>query len=232
MSWCAGRQRFMRPPADAARPTTTADPGSGPPRARRTGDRGPGLEPGRTVADAMRRAGIDGPLTVAQARSWRAMTSEPPGWMAELFAETAARRSQREHREQRRIFEAEHATLLLADEVEQRLLAGRRIRGDEAERLAADMAFRAYKELPPRCQTRRPARPGARRPAMGRHRPRRPRHLAPGRANADRPPDRLLSPDTVDVLRSAGPAVALFGRPRGRAQAVVPPSMTRSVPTT
>ncbi|CAI7978803.1 MULTISPECIES: hypothetical protein [Parafrankia] len=103
--------------------------------------------PIRTVADAMRRAGVDGPLTVAQARSWRAMTSEPPGWMAELFAETAARRSQREHREQRRTFEAEHATLLLADEVEQRLLAGRRIRGDEAERLAADLAFRAYKEL-------------------------------------------------------------------------------------
>ncbi|WP_018504202.1 hypothetical protein [Parafrankia discariae] len=31
--------------------------------------------------------------------------------------------------------------------MEQRLPAGRRIRGDEAEFLAADLAFRAYKEL-------------------------------------------------------------------------------------
>ncbi|MEX5636200.1 hypothetical protein [Parafrankia sp. FMc2] len=61
--------------------------------------------------------------------------------------ETAARRSHREHREQLRTFEAEHATLVLADEVEQRLLAGWRIRGDEAERLAADLAFRACREL-------------------------------------------------------------------------------------
>ncbi|MCK9902161.1 hypothetical protein MXD63_19035 [Frankia sp. Cpl3] len=103
--------------------------------------------PVHTVADAMRWAGVDEPLTVTQARSWRAMASEPPGWLAELFTETAARRSRREHREQLRTFEAEHATLVLADEVEQRLLAGRRIRGDEAERLAADLAFRACKEL-------------------------------------------------------------------------------------
>ncbi|WP_154675665.1 hypothetical protein [Parafrankia elaeagni] len=103
--------------------------------------------PVHAVADAMRWAGVDEPLTVAQARSWRAMTSEPPGWMVELFTETAARRSRREHREQLRTFEAEYVTLLLADEVERRLLAGRRIRGDGAERLAADLAFRACREL-------------------------------------------------------------------------------------
>lgn len=103
--------------------------------------------PVRVVADAMREVGIDEPLTVAQAKSWRAMTSEPPGWMTALLVEAATRRSRREHRKQLRTLEAEHRTLLLADEVERRLLAGQHIRGEEAVRLATDMAFRAYKEL-------------------------------------------------------------------------------------
>lgn len=47
----------------------------------------------------------------------------------------------------RRDLEREHRMLIVADKVERRLLAGGRIRGADAEFIAADMAVRAMKEL-------------------------------------------------------------------------------------
>ncbi|KQC37187.1 hypothetical protein UK82_17285 [Frankia sp. ACN1ag] len=52
----------------------------------------------RVVASAMRTAGVSEPLTLAQAKSWRAMTVEPPAWMIALLVDAATRRSRREHR--------------------------------------------------------------------------------------------------------------------------------------
>lgn len=107
----------------------------------------------RVVASAMRTAGVSEPLTLAQAKSWQAMTVEPPAWMIALLVDAATRRSRREHHAQQRAVEEEHRMLLVADKVQRRLLAGQHIRGADAMHIATDLAFRAQKEL---CRGARP----------------------------------------------------------------------------
>ncbi|BCY09264.1 hypothetical protein [Actinoplanes sp. L3-i22] len=99
------------------------------------------------VAGAMRAAGVTTPVTVAQARAWKSLTQEPPPWMVGLMADAAARAAGRVAAAHRRDVEDEHRMVLLADQVAQKLLAGRTIRGDDREFIAADLAFRAMKEL-------------------------------------------------------------------------------------
>jgi hypothetical protein len=99
------------------------------------------------VAEGMRQAGVTGPLTLQQARSWKRQP-EPPGLLAPLFAAAAARAARRADRAKAAAIEDEHRALLLEDKVQRRLLAGaRNIRGADAEPIAADLAFRAMKVL-------------------------------------------------------------------------------------
>lgn len=99
------------------------------------------------VAEAMRRHGVTEPLTVHQVKTWQAQPLEAPEWFTGLLAEAAAGAAGRAHQEERRAFEREHRLLILADAVKQLLLAGRPIRGHDAEWIALDMAVRGMKEL-------------------------------------------------------------------------------------
>ena len=101
----------------------------------------------RQVAAAMRAAGVTEQVTAKQARAWRSLAQEPPGWMLPLMTQAAARSARRQARNQRRDVETEHRTLILAAEVEERLLSGRAIRGDDRESIASDYALRAMKDL-------------------------------------------------------------------------------------
>ena len=99
------------------------------------------------VAEAMRAAGVTEPITVQQAKAWRAMREDPPPWVAGLLASAAASAAEKAHHAEVRHFEDSHRMLLLREQVEQRLLAGKAIRGSDAEFSATDIAFRAMKEL-------------------------------------------------------------------------------------
>lgn len=99
------------------------------------------------VAAAMRTAGVTGPLTLEQARGWRAMREQPPPWLAELFGRRMARSAQRAYRNAQQAEQRAQEEARLWDDVRERLLAGRRIRGPYREWIATDMAFRAMKEL-------------------------------------------------------------------------------------
>ncbi len=99
------------------------------------------------VATAARRAGVVEPLTLRQVRAYRSMLAEPPQWLAEVMVSRtvsqAAAQAQREYKD----LESEHRTVILHDQVCQRLLAGKPCRGEESEFIASDIAFRGMKEL-------------------------------------------------------------------------------------
>lgn len=99
------------------------------------------------VAEAMRKAGATASLTLGQARAWRRLQSDVPDWLLPLFAEAAARTARREADRARRAVEDEHRMLLLEDRVIRRLVTGGRVKGADAEFIAADLAARAVKEL-------------------------------------------------------------------------------------
>jgi hypothetical protein len=99
------------------------------------------------VAAAMRSAGVTGQVTVKQARAWKSLAEEPPGWMLALMAQTATRSARRQAGNHRRHVEDGHRALLLAAEVEDRLLSSCAIRGDDREFIASDYALRAMKDL-------------------------------------------------------------------------------------
>ncbi len=99
------------------------------------------------VAGAMRKNGITTPLTVQEAKAWEAIQTESPHWLVSLWTEAAIRRARRAEAKRRAEIDHELHMLLLADQVEKRLLKGRSIRGVDAEFIATDMAFRAMKEL-------------------------------------------------------------------------------------
>lgn len=101
----------------------------------------------RQVAAAMRVAGVTEQLTVKQARAWKSLAEEPPGWMLALMAQATARAARRQARDQQRDIEGGHQMLLLAADVEQRLLSSRAVRGHEQGFIASDYAFRAMKDL-------------------------------------------------------------------------------------
>lgn len=99
------------------------------------------------VAEAMRRADVEEPLTIDQVRAWRSMRTEPPAWYVELAAEDAARQARREHRGEMQAREDEHEMVVLWPEVEARILAGKPVSGDKAELIALDIVVRAMKDL-------------------------------------------------------------------------------------
>ncbi|MBV6702941.1 hypothetical protein [Kitasatospora aureofaciens] len=101
------------------------------------------------VARAMRAAGVTEMLQPTTAKKWKTNPADAPDWFVALLAERAARTASRIAREKQRDFEEEHRMLILSEKVEAHLLAGnyRRIKGYDAELIAADMAFRASREL-------------------------------------------------------------------------------------
>jgi hypothetical protein len=99
------------------------------------------------VANAMRAAGATEALTVKQAKAWKSLTQEPPAWMLKLLADVAARSAQRAASARSRDIEDEHRAILLADQVTEKLLAGRTIRGADRELIASDIALQAMKDL-------------------------------------------------------------------------------------
>lgn len=100
------------------------------------------------VAEAMRMAGREHPLTIAEARSWRDHPEEAPEAGVAVLAAIAAAKAERERRERQAAIEYEHRLLLLTEKVTRRLLAGaKHFRNPDAELIAQDMAFRAGKEL-------------------------------------------------------------------------------------
>jgi hypothetical protein len=99
------------------------------------------------VAAAMRTEGVTERLTLEQGRAWRSMSEQPPTWILALMVTSAARAASREAEAQRRDVEDEHRMLLLAADVEERLLSSRTIRGEDREFIASDYAFRAMKDL-------------------------------------------------------------------------------------
>lgn len=101
----------------------------------------------RQVAAAMRAARVTDQVTVEQARAWKSLAEEPPAWSPALMAQSAARSARRQAHNHCRDVEDEHRMLLLAADVEERLLSSRAIRGDDREFIASDYAFRAMKDL-------------------------------------------------------------------------------------
>jgi hypothetical protein len=96
----------------------------------------------------MREAGATGPLTKRQVNVWNTVQDQPPDWYVALLARKATRATRRKEREERREFERSHRMVLLADSVERKLLAGKgRFSDRDAEHIAADLAFRAMKDL-------------------------------------------------------------------------------------
>ncbi|HEY9474884.1 MAG TPA: hypothetical protein VIS06_13655 [Mycobacteriales bacterium] len=102
----------------------------------------------RIIAGYLRQAGRSEKLTREQAGAWRDRPQDAPPWFAGMLAESAARQAQREAVRQRHELEREHRMLVLADQVERRLLAGtKHFRDPDSEFIASDLAFRAMKEL-------------------------------------------------------------------------------------
>ncbi len=99
------------------------------------------------VATAMRGAGVVEPLTVRQARAYQSMSAQPPQWLAEVMASHTVSQVAAQARSQHKDLEHEHRMVILHDQVCQRLLVGKPVRGDDAEFIASDIAFRGMKEL-------------------------------------------------------------------------------------
>ena len=103
---------------------------------------------GHGIAEAMRQAGRQQPLTVAEAKSWRDHPEQAPEEGVAVLAAVAAAQAEREHRERQAGIEDEHRMMILTEKVAKRLLAGaKHFRSPEAQRIAQEMAFRASKEL-------------------------------------------------------------------------------------
>lgn len=100
------------------------------------------------IAAAMRQAGREQPLTVAEARRWRDHPELAPDEGVTVLAAVAAALAEREHRERQAGIEYEHRTLILTERVARRLLTGAtHFRSPETERIAQEIAVRASKEL-------------------------------------------------------------------------------------
>jgi len=104
------------------------------------------------IAEAMRQADRTQPLTVAEAKRWRdhpeQASEEGVAVLVAVAVAVAAAQAEREHRERQVDIEYEHRMMILWEKVERRLLAGaKHFRNPDAELIAADIAFRAGKEL-------------------------------------------------------------------------------------
>ncbi|MFC5747956.1 hypothetical protein [Actinomadura rugatobispora] len=100
------------------------------------------------IAEALRQAGREKPLTHTEARSWRDHPETAPGEGIAVLAAAASAKAEQEHRERQRDIEYEHRMLNLTEKVTKLLLKrAKHFRNPDAELIAQDMALRASKEM-------------------------------------------------------------------------------------